>query len=135
MSEVDVQRQILLALGRGDSRVFRQNVGIGWAGKLVNKSTSRSGFTVTLANARPLHAGLCVGSSDIIGWHSFVILPEHVGCKVAVFLANEVKSARGPERDEQEKFRNAVIQAGGIAAVVRSVEDAQKSISLWVPLK
>lgn len=133
MSETDEMREILLDLGRGTTRVFRNNSGIGWAGTLIKKSSGRTGFTVTLANARPLHAGLCKGSSDIIGWNSMLILPEHVGCTVAVFLAPEIKFGRRGETEEQERFRMAVAKAGGIAFVAHSVEEARAYLSSWKP--
>lgn len=123
-SERDTQNRILLTCSRGDTRLFRQNVGQGWAGRLVSNDRGR----VTLQDARPLIAGLCTGSSDLIGWRSVTITPEMVGKTVAVFAAIEVKSATGRPTEQQTAFLRAVSEAGGIACIARSVEDAQRAL-------
>jgi len=71
---------------------------------------------VVIRGGRPLHAGLCVGSSDLIGYRS-------VG-GVAQFVALEVKTERGRVSPEQQRFIEHIRQAGGCADVVRSVEAA-----------
>ena len=124
-SERDTQNRILLSCSVGDARLFRQNVGQGWAGRLVSTDRGR----VTLQNARPLIAGLCVGSSDLIGWRTVTITPDMVGQRLAVFAAIEVKSATGQPTVEQVAFLGAVDQAGGIACVARSVEDAERALA------
>jgi hypothetical protein len=68
--------------------------------------------------------GLTKGASDLIGFESVTITPEMVGHRVAVFTALEVKGPKGNVSPEQREFLKAVEDAGGIAAVVRSVEDA-----------
>ena len=126
--EKDNQNEIMRELGRGDSRVFRVNTGLGWAGKVIKgpiSAVSVGPRDVLIRNARPLRAGLCTGGSDLIGWKSVTITPEMVGRKVAVFLAPEVKSATGKAKTHQEKFLSAVQNAGGIAGVVRSAEEAR----------
>jgi hypothetical protein len=123
-SEHDTQQRILLAHGSGDVRLFRNNVGTGWAGAATRITagnlqaiahTIRPG-DVVVRNARPLHAGLCVGSSDLIGY-------RRVG-DLAQFVALEVKSATGRPTPEQTRFLDHISSAGGCAAVVRSVADA-----------
>jgi hypothetical protein len=116
MTESSLTRDILLACGNGPTRLFRQNTGMGWAGTAV----SRSADTITLIGYRPLHAGLCVGSSDLIGW------TRRDG--VAIFTAIECKSPRGRLTGAQVDFLHAVSQAGGIAAECRTVEDAVRAI-------
>lgn len=106
-SEREVQARIMLALGRGLSRVFRNNVGV-----------------LPDATGRPIRYGLCTGSSDLIGWTSQTITAEMVGKQVAVFTAVEVKNAKGRATSEQRAFLTAVTQAGGIAGVCRSPEEA-----------
>ena len=69
--------------------------------------------SVLLDEPRRLHAGLCVGSSDIIG-----ITPD------GRFLAVEVKTKTGRVSDEQQRFIDAVRRKGGVAGVARSVEEA-----------
>lgn len=113
-------------LSRGFVRLFRNNVGTGWVGKVLSKTDT----TITLQNPRPLDAGLCVGSSDLIGWTSVEVTPEMVGKKVAVFTALEVKTATGRATDEQLNFIERVVQAGGIGSVVRSKEEAERILHL-----
>jgi hypothetical protein len=124
LSESQIQNRILLECGRGDTRLFRQNVGQGWVGRLVRRQAG----TVELAAARPLHAGLCDGSSDLIGWRTVEVTPDMVGQRLAVFAAIEVKSATGRPTPEQTAFLAAVRDAGGVACVARSVEDAQRAL-------
>jgi len=123
-SEQITQQKILLAHGSGDTRLWRNNVGTGWAGQATRITagnlsaiahTLRPG-DVIIRNARPLHAGLCVGSSDLIGYRK-------VG-DLAQFVALEVKSATGRPTTEQTRFLDHINTAGGCAAIVRSVADA-----------
>jgi hypothetical protein len=60
--------------------------------------------------------GLCVGSSDLIGWYG----PR--------FVALEVKSSTGSLTPAQSAFLEAVRKAGGIGACVRSVEEARVAL-------
>lgn len=95
MSESETQRAILLALTSVPGcRMFRNSVGV-----------AREGNRVT-------RYGLCVGSSDLIGWYR------------GRFVAIEVKSATGRTTIEQDRFLDAVWRDGGLAGVCRSVEDA-----------
>jgi VRR-NUC domain len=110
-------------------RIFRNNVGEGWVGK--TQFVSRSSVVkvgpgdVVIRNARPLRSGLCVGSSDLIGWTTVMIQPEMVGSQAAIFTALEVKTGDLKTTREQEAFIQVVKKMGGIAAVVRSVDDVQ----------
>ncbi len=123
-SEHDTQQRILLAHGSGPVRLFRNNVGTGWAGQATRVTagnlqaiahTLRPG-DVVVRNGRPLHAGLCVGSSDLIGYRRVNGLAQ--------FVALEVKSERGRPTPEQTRFLDHISSAGGCAAVIRSIEDA-----------
>jgi hypothetical protein len=121
MRERNIQSEILLAIGaRPDCTLFRNNTGMAWTGEVVRRTPN----TITLQNPRPLHAGLCKGSSDLIGWRRLVITPEMVGLTVAQFLALEVKTDRGRATEEQRNFLRVVAESGGAGAVVRSVAEA-----------
>lgn len=120
MKEQEIQKRIMLAASRERSKVFRNNVGRTWAG--AAKRTADGG--VYIANARPFHAGLIKGSSDLIGWTTV----EHAGKRFAVFTAIEVKTAKGKPTAEQINFINQVNEAGGIAGVCRSEADAVRLI-------
>jgi hypothetical protein len=103
-------RRILDACGRGVVRLFRNNTGA-----LEDKT------------GRVVRYGLCKGSSDLIGWRTVDITEDMVGQRVAVFVALEVKD-RGRLTPEQAGFLEVVRRAGGIAAEVRSVEDAEAAL-------
>lgn len=131
--EHPIQQRILLACGSGDQRLWRNNVGTGWTGKatrvtLGNVRAVATGLRpgdVVIRAARPLHAGLCVGSSDLIGYRSEIITSQHVGQRVAVFAAVEVKSATGRASTEQRAFIEQIRTAGGRAGIARSEVDAR----------
>lgn len=124
MSEMGTLRSILLACSRGPTRLFRQNTGQGWVGLSRRFSRAETVLVqpgdVLIRNARPLHAGLCEGSSDLIGW------TQRDG--VAVFTAIEVKAERGLVTPEQQTFIDVVSSAGGIAGVARTVDEARALI-------
>jgi len=104
-SETALQNEIRLELGkRKNTRMFRNNVG------MING----------------VQFGLCVGSSDLIGFQSVTITPEMVGQQVAIFTAIEVKTPTGKVSPQQTKFVDMVTKFGGIGAIVRSVDDALK---------
>ena len=107
MTEQEIQQHIRLACGKGDCRLFRNNTG-----------------TLKDANGRPVQFGLCKGSADLIGWKQLTITPDMVGQQIAVFLSIEVKTPTGRVRPEQKTWMDAVQEAGGVAGVARSVEDA-----------
>lgn len=128
MSERAIQNEVLLALADLGITGWRNNVGTGWAGK---KSTKiyQSGVVsvepgdVVVRDARPLHAGLCKGSSDLIGLRQIVITPEMVGQTIAQFTALEVKQPGKYPTPEQRHFLAFVAERGGLARVVRSAGD------------
>lgn len=108
--ETKIQNAIMLALSEAGCIVWRNETAGAWVGKKVHGE----GNTVTLANARMIQAGLCTGSADLIGIHK----PS------GRFLAVEVKTGTGRPSDEQQKFLAAVTNAGGIAGIARSTQDA-----------
>ena len=113
MSETDLQQRIRLALGqRPDVRLFRNNTGT-----LPDPRTGR-----------PVQFGLARGSADLIGYRTVTITPDMVGQQVAVFTSLEVKTPTGRIRPEQTNWLHTIKRAGGIAAIVRSVEDARDAI-------
>jgi hypothetical protein len=118
MKEGNLMRRLMLALS-GKATIFRNNVGIGWTGRIVR---NRDG-SITIYEPRPLHAGLCEGSSDLIGWTSRTVMPEMVGKKIAIFTAVEVKTTTGRTSEAQRNFLQAIETAGGIAVVARGETD------------
>lgn len=67
--------------------------------------------------ARFVKYGLCKGSADIIG-----IVTNDVG--KGIFVALEVKAPKGRATPEQIDFLSEVRSFGGIAAIVRTVDEA-----------
>ena len=120
MKETNRLRSIMLGLSTPGVRLFRQNVGTGWTGDITRLKDG----SILIKNPRPLQAGLCKGSSDLIGWRSITVTQEMVGRKVALFLAVEVKGDRGRATPEQRNFIDRVRLDGGLAGVARTVEDA-----------
>lgn len=112
---------IMLAVSKANAVVFRNNVAMAWVGQVV----TRSNGMVTIDNARPLHAGLCEGSSDLIGWKSKTVTPDMVGKPIAIFVAIEVKAGKGRASQAQLNFINQVRAAGGIAGIARSPDEAR----------
>jgi hypothetical protein len=125
MSEHEIQQRILLACGSGTTRLWRNNVGTGWAGPATKitpgniravAAALRPG-DVVVRQGRPLHAGLCVGSSDLIGYRQVD--------GVAQFVALEVKSATGRPTAEQTRFLDHIQAAGGVSGIARSIDAAR----------
>lgn len=116
MSETSLYNVIRLAVCKLGARLFRNNTALAWVGKVVR----RDDRTITLENYRPLHAGLEVGGSDLVGWTPVTITADMVGKTVALFTAFEVKAVNGRTSKEQENFLRAIVASGGVAGVVRS---------------
>ena len=112
MTESDIQSLIRQQVGNGPVRLFRNNVG-------ATKD----------ARGRLIRYGLAKGSADLIGWVARKITPADVGETIAQFVSIEVKSSSGKPRPDQISWQNIVNQAGGLAGIARSVEDAEKIIS------
>lgn len=114
-SESRIQSEILAAIGSmPDVRVWRNEVAGAWVGQKIGET--REGHAV-IKNARHIQAGLCKGSSDLIG-----IGPG------GRFLAMEVKKPGGSFQRGQREYLEAVRYVGGIGAVARSVEEALQVI-------
>jgi hypothetical protein len=101
-----IQNAIRIAASTAGARVFRNQVG-----------------SYRLADGRWITSGLCVGSSDLIGWT--------VVNGVAVFTAIEVKTVNGRTSKEQDAFIAAVERDGGLAAVVRSPQEVLFAIETF----
>jgi hypothetical protein len=114
MTEGDIMRTIQLDLANGPVRLLRNN-----AGMLKNQAGNIVRFGV---------GG--VGGSDLLGWRTITIGPEHIGQQLAVFAAIEVKAPRGKVTQEQANFIERVQQYGGLAGVARCTDDARQILKL-----
>ena len=101
MKEINIQNLIRLELSKLGAVLFRNNVGL-----------------FRTEDGRKIRTGLCVGSSDLIGYYR------------EKFLAIEVKSKTGRVSFDQQNFINQVNASGGIAFVARSVEEAVSKFNL-----
>lgn len=126
MSEQETVQSVRANLSNGPVRAFRNNVGQGWQGIVVQRTAT----TITLRNPRPIKFGLCEGSSDLIGWRTLTVTTDMVGSKLAVFVALEGKAKTGATTAEQKAFIAAVKDAGGIAGVFRSVDEAAQLLGV-----
>lgn len=120
MTESEIKRRIQLAIGRGESRVWNNPVGLGWQGKLLSH---KDGVAI-LQGARAVRFGLAEGSPDLIGFVTLTVTPEMVGQKLAVFLGVEVKTDSGRPSVAQTNFINFLLQNGARAGIARSTADA-----------
>lgn len=116
--------RMLAANKRPDVLLWRNETGLFWAGRLVKKNLGQAPLNVwlhpgqiILSNQARVSAGLCKGSSDLIG-----IGPG------GIFLAPEVKTPNTRITPEQPKFIRAVRQRGGLAGFVHSVEELERLI-------
>lgn len=95
-----------------------------WKGVRLWKT---GGGLLPLADGRRVRMGV-VGVSDLIGWTSI-----NASCQVtARFVALEVKRPGQYPTREQQAFLDAVRAAGGIGAVVRSVDDVRRALAATV---
>lgn len=140
MLENNIQKLIMLGISQLKiTTIFRNNVGMGWIGKSKRISAPTTvrlqPGDVVIHQARPLHAGLCEGSSDLIGWTEKTVTPDMVGKPIAIFTAVEVKGDSGRATAEQLNFISRVRQAGGIAGIARNPQEAQGLISNFTNAK
>lgn len=110
--ELAVQNNIRLALGRGPVRLWRNNTG-----------------ALKDQRGRLVRYGLCKGSSDLIGYRTIEVTSDMVGTKLAVFTAIEVKD-KGRATDDQLRFIDLVVAAGGFGGVANSIDDAKAILKL-----
>jgi len=127
-----LMNRVLIALSAAGLTVWRNNTAVGWAGKSFalkpgETYRARGGERVVLG-ARPIKAGLCEGSADIVGIEAVTITPDMVGRTVAIFHAWEVKDGSGRLSTPQRRFLDHVEDRGGVGVVVRSVDEALHAV-------
>ena len=135
MKEQGIQNMIRIFMSGIGITNWRNNTGTGWVGKasrITKNCTVRlEPGDVVIKNARPLRAGLCRGSSDIIGITPVYITPDHVGTTLGVFTAVEVKTETGRPSKEQLTFLQAVEKAGGYAGIAKSNDDISEIVNRY----
>jgi hypothetical protein len=124
-SETQLLREILIHCSNGSVRLFRNTVGSAWVGV----SRWVDGMIVVHRPTR-VTFGLSTGSADIVGWRTITITPEMVGQQIAQFVSIEAKAKRGKMTAEQQAWLDTVYDAGGVAVVARSLEDAKQAVGV-----
>lgn len=124
MSEANVMRHLQVFASKLGARLFRQQVGMAWTGKIERRigMVRMNAGDVLLRAARPFHAGV-TGMSDLGGWVPVTVTPEMVGSTVAVYAQVEVKDAKGRPSREQLAWIKAVNEAGGRAGIARDEQE------------
>lgn len=127
--ENDIMRRLQKLASTLGARLFRQNAGMGWTGKVMK---GPGVFTlgpndIVIRNARPFHAGH-EGLSDLGGWVPVKIEPDHVGTTLAVYLQVEVKTSKGRATEPQKNWIAAVRRAGGRAGIARTDDDLRSIV-------
>lgn len=115
MTETNLLKKVRVLACKIGVVLFRNNVGVGR----------------TLYGDRKIRFGLIVGSSDGIGWRSFVIPQEFVGRRVAIFVGVETKAKKGVLSDDQKTFQANLKAAGGIAIVAKCEDDVIRGVKEW----
>ena len=111
-SESLVQKEIMMELNKGNTRVFRNNVG-----------------TATTEDGQFIRFGLCKGSGDLIGWETVQITPEMVGEKFARFLSVEVKAEKGGRASKEQKtWQKIVNNVGGKAIIINKSKEVKNEL-------
>ncbi len=112
LKEADVAPQIAQAFLASGAQLWRNNQGVAKFGP------------------RWVRYGVCnPGGADHIGFLPVRVTQDMVGHVIAVFCAPESKRPVGGKREEDQiKFRDTVIAAGGIAGFVKSWEEARDMI-------
>lgn len=125
MTESELQRLIMIEASKQGHRLFRNNVGRALLIEHRDRASKESIIQACIALAERyggtgyrITYGLCVGSSDLIGWS-----PS------GQFEAVETKSEYGRLTPEQRNFIAQVARTGGIGLVARSVEEFLEKIN------
>jgi len=127
-----LMNRAMLALSAAGATVWRNNTGVGWAGKSFalgpGQTYKAHGRERIVLSAHPLHAGLCEGSPDLIGFHTVTITPDMAGQQIAVFHGWEVKSGSGRLTRAQAMFLNHLNSNGAHGAVIRDITDISTAL-------
>ena len=113
MSESRILADVRIALSKLGVRIWRNN-----CGQYFNDNR----HVIRYGVANP-------GGSDLIGFRSVLVTPDMVGSRMAVFVAVECKAPNGRATPEQRNFLEQVAQAGGIAILAHSAEEAVEGLS------
>ena len=124
-SEYDVSQDIYLLSPKHNMRLYRNNYGalLDATGRLVRYGL---GHVSKIVNRKRR-------SVDYVGFKTIEIKPHHVGSKLAIFTAIEVKKEdwnfKGTDKEKaQLYFIDEVIKGGGIAGFVSNIESFENIV-------
>lgn len=126
MKEKSALNSLQLLATRLRARLFRNNVGRAWTGK-IHKLPDGS---LLIKQPRPIAYGLSVGSGDLVGGTPIVVTSEMVGRTIFVFTNIEVKTNNTRTTEEQINFNNMVTSAGGLSTIIKYSSDKQQEQEL-----
>jgi hypothetical protein len=92
--ETNILKRIWVRASKAGFTLFRNNVGL------------------ALLPDRAIRYGLHEGSADLIGWETTIITPVHVGQRLAIFTAIEVKTPKGQLSKPQRQWLWQAAAAG-----------------------
>ncbi len=123
MSESDLYAEIIGSYSNGATRVFRQNAGMAYQGRVLERTPHR----LILAPWYPIRLGIA-GMSDLGGLTSVLVTESMIGQHMGIDIAIECKAGRVRPTEEQSAYIAMVRRLGGRAGVARSVEEAGRII-------
>jgi hypothetical protein len=97
-----------------NKRLFKTDAGASYQGEVVKHDKG----ILILRNPRKLQ-GLPPGWPDLCGWETITITPEHVGQKIAVFCAEEIKAGKDSMRKSQSGLKKIIESMGGIYRIIK----------------
>jgi len=108
-------------------RLFRNEIGTAFHGKVTAEYPSSAGKVVELVCARRVTYGVCnPGGFDLLGWQTVKITPDMVGMRVAVFTAIDGKTEGYTTMSKaQRNFARELCKAGGVVVVARREKDGE----------
>lgn len=118
-------------MGAQPETVLQNNIRLALSARCRNAVIFRN-HTGALRDPRTgqmVRFGLAPGSPDLVGWRTVTVTPEMVGQQLAVFCGLEVKIPGGRIRPDQVNFLDRLRDAGGLAGVVRSEDEAVAILS------
>ena len=111
--ETNIANSILLALSGKDCLAWKQTVG---------KFRSMENPDRIVSVGTP-------GMSDIMTVRAVTITPDMVGKTIGVAVAHEVKTSKGKQRENQQRWQAAFETKGGIYLLSRSPEQALSQVA------
>lgn len=135
MNEHDIQNRIRVAISQY-GKYFRINSGTGWTSNDTRRISRECLYAlepgdVVLKNARTFSTGTPPGYTDLSGVTPVKITPEMVGKTIGVATFLEIKGPAGKISPDQFNFIQVMRDAGAIAGIARSEEDAVDILGGW----